>query len=152
MVIPRESVGPNSYWRLPAPTMSSVPYAESAGTLLESSLGQKSHTVNLKIAAISVRFVIYISIILTIFIFNMVGQLCSFIFNSVWHLEAWVTALSGWENMLDILLYSWVLACQLPSHPSFDAMHVTPWQYWCATNGHTSKAGRNRRLFDIFHK
>ncbi len=28
--------------------------------------------------------------------------------------------------MLDILLYSWVLACQLPSHPSFDAMQVTP--------------------------
>ncbi len=39
-------------------------------------------------------------------------------------------------------------ACQLPSHPSFDAMHVTPWQYWCATNGHTSKAGRTRQLFD----
>ncbi len=40
MVIQRESVCPNSYWRLPAPTMSSVPYAESAVTLLESSLGK----------------------------------------------------------------------------------------------------------------
>ncbi len=38
-------------------------------------------------------------------------------------------------------------ACQLSSHPFFDAMHVTPWQCWCATNGHTSKAGRNRLIF-----
>jgi hypothetical protein len=49
--------------------------------------------------------------------FWYVGQLCSFIFNSVWHLEAWVTALSGWENMLDILLYSWVLPASFPIIP-----------------------------------
>ncbi len=36
--------------------------------------------------------------------------------------------------------------CQLPYPPSFDAMHVTPWQYWCVTNGHTSKGGRESAI------
>jgi hypothetical protein len=40
-------------------------------------------------------------------------------------------------------------ACQLSSHPFFDAMHVTPWHIGVPqmVNGHTSKAERNRRLF-----
>jgi hypothetical protein len=61
-------VRPNSYWRLPASTMSSVPYAESAATLLESSFGKKSHTVHVKkLGVITLRVVKYISIILSFY-------------------------------------------------------------------------------------
>ncbi len=116
MVIQRESVCPNSYWRLPAPTMSSVPYAESAVTLLESSLGKISHCNLSKFDLITLLVVKYISIILSFYFWISRKILLNFVtVHGI--LPPWVTALSGWENMLDILLYSSVLPASFPLIP-----------------------------------